>query len=116
MGLSKYKDFDALNKGKTKWEYRQYLEDWQGNFRYSQMNRYVKNDYDLDLLTDKGVYPYDYISDESRFKETQLPPKEAFYSKLAEEGISDTDYERAKIMVELQSESYGRVSRRVPTN
>ena len=59
VGLSKYKDFDALKKGKIKWEDRRYLEGWQDNFWYSRMNRYVKNDHDLDLLTDKGVYPYD---------------------------------------------------------
>ena len=31
-----------------------------------------------------------------RFKENKLPPKEAFYSKLTGEGISNEDYERAK--------------------
>ena len=31
-----------------------------------------------------------------RFKETKLPPKEAFYSKLNNEGISDEDYTHAK--------------------
>ena len=49
----------------------------------------------MDLLTDKGIYPYDYFDDFERFKKRALPPKEAFYSKLSEEHVSDTDYERA---------------------
>ena len=30
-----------------------------------------------------------------KFKETTLPPKEAFYSKLSMSGVSDQDYEHA---------------------
>ena len=71
-------------------------ENWKNNFRYSVKNPYVKTDEDLDLLTDKGIYPYDYFDDFERFKERTLPPKEAFYSKLSEENVSDKDYERAQ--------------------
>ena len=35
-----------------------------------------------DLLTRKGVYPYEYINSWDRFNETQLPPIDAFYSNL----------------------------------
>ena len=35
-----------------------------------------------ELLTRKGVYPYEYMSSWDRFNESQLPPIEAFYSKL----------------------------------
>ena len=31
-----------------------------------------------------------------KLKETQLPPKEAFYSRLNDEGISDENYMHAK--------------------
>ena len=31
-----------------------------------------------------------------KLKETELPPKEAFYSRLNDEGISDGDYEHAR--------------------
>ena len=47
------------------------------------------------LLTRKRVYPYDYITSIEQLKETKLPPKEAFYSKLLNEEISDEDYQHA---------------------
>ena len=49
----------------------------------------------LSLLMRKGVYPYEYASSCERFDDKQLPPKEAFYSKLSGEGISDDDYKHA---------------------
>ena len=49
----------------------------------------------VDLLTRKGVYPYDYVSSIEKLSETQLPPKEEFYSKLNDECISDDDYQHA---------------------
>ena len=49
----------------------------------------------LSLLTRKGVYPYEYACSCERFDDKQLPPKEAFYSKLSGEGISDDDYKHA---------------------
>ena len=48
------------------------------------------------LLVRKGVYPYEYMMSWDKFKETQLPFKELFYSKLNMRGISDKDYERAQ--------------------
>ena len=49
----------------------------------------------VNLLTRKGVYPYDYVSSLERLSETQLPPKEEFYSKLNDEHITDDDYQHA---------------------
>ena len=36
------------------------------------------------------------MNSRERLKETQLPPKEAFYSRLNDEGISDEDYAHAQ--------------------
>jgi hypothetical protein len=44
----------------------------------------------------KGVYPYEWVDSPERFNETQLPPKEAFYSQLNGAGISDEAYEHAQ--------------------
>ena len=59
----------------------------------------VKREYkgkNLELLTRKGIYPYDYMDTPEKLKETELPLKEAFYSKLNHEGISDEEYTHAK--------------------
>ena len=47
---------------------------------YSVKREYRGNN--LELLTRKGVYPYDYMDTPEKLKETELPLKEAFYSKL----------------------------------
>ena len=49
----------------------------------------------VELLTRKGVYPYDYVSSIETLTETQLPPKSEFYSKLNYEDITDSDYQHA---------------------
>ena len=48
------------------------------------------------LVTQKGVYPYEYMDSLDRFDETQLPPKESFHSSLSDESISDQDYKHAQ--------------------
>ncbi len=50
----------------------------------------------LKLLKQKGVFPYDYMTDFSKLSATSLPPKDAFYSQLNKTGISDKDYAHAK--------------------
>ena len=48
------------------------------------------------LLLRKGIYPYEYIDSWERFVENTIPPKEAFYSKLNLENITDKNYEHIK--------------------
>ena len=50
----------------------------------------------IELLSRKGVYPYDWMDNLTKFNETELPPKEAFYSKLNDANISDADFEHAQ--------------------
>ena len=45
------------------------------------------------LLIQKGTYPYEYMDDWDKFKETVLPLKEAFYSKLVMAEVNEVDYE-----------------------
>ena len=47
------------------------------------------------LLIRQGIYPYEYMDDWDKFAETNLPLKEASYSKLNMSGVSNQDYEHA---------------------
>ena len=40
----------------------------------------------------KGVFPYDYITSYKKLLESQLPPKEAFFNKLTNSCIKDSEY------------------------
>ena len=46
----------------------------------------------LDLVKQKGFYPYKYMTDFEKFRE-KLPSKEKFYSSLRCKKISDKEYE-----------------------
>ena len=48
-----------------------------------------------EILKQKGFYPYEYMDSEEKFKDTKLPPQEAFYSKLSGRGITEKDYKHA---------------------
>ena len=52
--------------------------------------------YKLDLMSKKGVYPYDFMDSMEKFENKELPKTEEFYSTLNEEHISEKDYNHAK--------------------
>ena len=60
------------------------MENWQSKLRHSSKNG-MKNEKCSDLLTEKGVYPYDYMNTFDKFNEEQLPSKEQFYNRWSEE-------------------------------
>ena len=43
----------------------------------------------------KGIFPYEWFDSIDKLHETTLPPKEAFYSKLKQSGITDKEYKQA---------------------
>ena len=53
-------------------------------------------DKELRLMSQKGVYPYDFMDSFEKFDEAQLPRKEDFYSILNDQYISDEDYNHAR--------------------
>ena len=73
----------------------------RGGKQFFGFEEYNENQYKL--LIKKGIYPYEYMNDWDKFKETKLnllnlkklPPKEAFYSKLNMTGVREEDYEHA---------------------
>ncbi|GBM31763.1 hypothetical protein AVEN_56877-1 [Araneus ventricosus] len=61
------------------------FEKYPPKIRAIKYNKYLKSvsketakhfpEYKLDLITRKGVYPYDYMDSEEKYKETELAPK-----------------------------------------
>ena len=73
--------------------------DGAGRAKFKHSLYHCSNDPDrcpVDLLLQKGVYPYDYMDSWERFEETELPKIEEFYSKLNESSISEEEYEHAQ--------------------
>ena len=65
--------------------------------RFIDSIRFMASSLDfLELLIRKGVYWYEYMSNWDKFEETELPPKEAFYSSLNMSDISNQDYYHAQ--------------------
>ena len=50
---------------------------------------------EVELIKQKGFYPYEFMDTEEKFNDTKLPPREVFYSKLSGKGISEKDYKHA---------------------
>ena len=50
----------------------------------------------LDLLSKKGVYPYDFMDSFEKFNNRELPTKDQFYSILNDEHIMDDEYIHTK--------------------
>ena len=59
------------------------------NFCSDDINKFM-------LLLRKGVYLYEYMDSFERFLETSMLDKDAFYSNLKMESITDIDYRQAK--------------------
>ena len=58
--------------------------------------RHFDTDEKFNLMTMKGVFPYEYMDSFDRFTETQLPGKEAFFSSLTNSEITDEEYAHAE--------------------
>ena len=94
-GLEKYMRFTINNKFN-------FIDSLQ--FLISSLDSLVKNlnkddlkysgqEFDsnlLDLVKQKGFFPYEYMSDSEKFKE-ELPSKEKFYSSLTDRKITDKE-------------------------
>ena len=50
----------------------------------------------LNLMSQKGVYPYDFMDSFEKFNQMELPTKDQFYSILNDQHITDDEYDHAK--------------------
>ena len=53
-------------------------------------------DEELALIGRKGFYPYEFVDSSEKLTHKGLPPREAFYSQVRLEGISEEDYKHAQ--------------------
>ncbi|KYN11071.1 hypothetical protein ALC57_16789 [Trachymyrmex cornetzi] len=53
------------------------------------------SDEEFELLTRKGIFPYEYIDCVDKLNERCLPPRESFYSSLTGDTVSESDYAHA---------------------
>ena len=49
----------------------------------------------LNLMSQKGVYPYDFMDSFQKFYQTELPNKDQFYSILNDQHITEDEYDHA---------------------
>jgi len=56
------------------------------------------SDDEFELLTRKGVFPYEYVDCAEKLQDTLLPPRESFYSSLTGDTVSESDYAHAAIL------------------
>ena len=52
----------------------------------------------IELLCQKNIYLYEFVDHISKLDHVGLPPKEAVYSSLTKDNVSDDDYEHALIV------------------
>ena len=57
----------------------------------NNLNKYFTTK-QVNLLKQKGFFPYDYMDNIEKLKDSKPPPKEAFYSKLTGKGINNYNY------------------------
>lgn len=55
----------------------------------------------FDVACKKGIFPYEWMDSVEKLNATELPPIEAFYSNLREDGVSESDYQYAKTVWNL---------------
>ncbi|CAG2246902.1 unnamed protein product [Mytilus edulis] len=64
----------------------------EGEKHFVFLRKSFPNPEHFSMLLRKGVFPYDYVDEESKLEERSLPSKENFYSRLSEEHISEEDF------------------------
>ena len=75
-------------------------------FKHTRQHTYcdTKN---YKLLCAKGIFPYEWFTNVAKLDETSLPSKDAFFSELNDEGITDEEYTHAHtVWAECQCKTF----------
>lgn len=63
---------------------------------FQQTKKYFPDKDQFNIIRQKGVFPYSFLTDLNKLNNKTLPTKEEFYDKLKEEHVKNTEYERAQ--------------------
>ena len=66
----------------------------------SSLSDYSNEAQDLLASSGKQFFPYEYLDNVDKLHETQLPPRECFYSSLTDSSITEEDYQHAQLVWE----------------
>ncbi|KYN26658.1 hypothetical protein ALC57_03967 [Trachymyrmex cornetzi] len=65
------------------------------NCRRTKWTAKDSSDEKFELLTRKGIFPYEYIDSVEKLQDTRLPSRELFFSSLTGDTVSESDYAHA---------------------
>lgn len=65
---------------------------------FTHLSSQFDDEFQCNLLREKGIYPYEYMTCWAKYEETKLPDISHFRSTLKMENISDEEYNRAKMI------------------
>ena len=101
--LIEYKCFTNFKDDLIEYKYLSWNKNYQQEFdkklKQRFLNAYKFSNHDNNkfiLLLQKDFYPYEYMDDWEKLNEKSLLQKEAFYSHLNMEDITDADYAQTK--------------------
>ena len=74
-----------------------------GEKQFIHLEKYFNgfSDEKIQVLKQKGIYPYAYANGKNRFDITHLPERKWFYDNLKQQDVSEEDYQRALKVFDL---------------
>ncbi len=72
----------------------------KGDKYFFNLNKYVKNPQQRELLFRKGIFPYNYITDLNILKQKTLPTKDQFFNDLNHSHVTEKEYAHAQLVWE----------------
>ena len=99
-GLEKYMTF-TVNKNLVFIDNKQFMNSGLDSLVKNLSNngfKYFSEEFScelLELVQEKGVYPYEYMDSFKKLSEDKLPDKSKFFSSLKDRCISEKDYQKA---------------------
>lgn len=76
--------------------------------QFHEIRKLFNNKTQFNLITKKGVFPYDFLDSHEKLNYPCLPPKSSFFNKLNDSNITDEQYNHAtKVWTEFNCKNLG---------